>query len=359
MNKQIYKYNISDIIETHFNKISKNKDIILHICIYSITHNNITTDTEYPFIQYLLYKNLDDMGEVLTFPFIKINTSDNVLVKSKEMYTKITKEKQNPLGFLQNDKNIYVFFEYQKDNNIEFLSKKDTWWWALIDEICNNKKVINCNVHNSVYKIFYSNPTLIYLLDENKKPYEIPSVGYYGTPSQLMNYVSTLGIKANVEREFGPFYYFNNFIGSTRRAAWTSNYKKMYIGNENIVNTDGRYKDGGYIRFAMFLGITKVILYRDNSDYHKFISILDKKASTTDSKSNNDKIIKLKNNWVENYDSLIISNIKYKKIDGYYNINKKIILKNFNQFTPLSTHFLNLKTLKNIWDPFYEKYNIL
>ena len=91
MNKQIYKYNISDIIETHFNKISKNKDIILHICIYSITHNNITTDTEYPFIQYLLYKNLDDMGEVLTFPFIKINTSDNVLVKSKEMYTKITK----------------------------------------------------------------------------------------------------------------------------------------------------------------------------------------------------------------------------------------------------------------------------
>ena len=341
-NKEIYK--IKDILDNHFNNVVQDSDIILNICIFNIHYNY-----KFPFLQYLLYKHDD----IITFPFEIIKKNENILLKSKKIYNDIIGENKNPLGFLQNNENVYVFFNNETHtNNMSLKYKKDEWWWTLIDEICNSKKIINFPIHETVYSIFYLNPKLIYLIEDNKK-YEIPTVGYYGTSSNLLNYVATLGIKANVEREFGPFYYFRNFIGSTRRAGWSSNYKKIYMEDNNIVKKNGQYKQGGYVRFALFTGVSKIIMYRKSSKFHNFISYFDNKH-----KENQNEIVKykeninnLKNKWVESYDSLVISNVKYKNLDGYYNLNKEIVIKDFNRFTPLSSHLLDSKTLKELWDP--------
>ena len=350
-------YKIDDILDNHFNNIIQNTNIILNICIFYINYN-----VKLPFLQYLLFKNKDSTNdEVLTFPFKIMKKGENILIQSKKIFKEIIGDEKNPLGFLQNNEQVYVFFHVDMEiNNTSLMYRKNEWWWTLIDEICNSRKLINFPIHQTVYSIFYLNPKLIYLI-ENNKEYEIPIVGYYGTSSNLLNYVTTLGIKASIEREFGPFYYFKNFIGATRRAGWSSNYKKIYIEDTNIVKTNGQYKQGGYVRFALFTGISKIIMYRKSSKFHNFISYFDNKQ-----KENQKEIVKykkninnLKNKWVESYDSLIINNIKYKNIDGYYNLNKAIIIKDFNSFTPLSSHLLDSKTLKELWDPFYKKYNIL
>ena len=364
MKNQSIFYNIHPILETHFNKIPKNIDIILHVCIYTIQKSSSISFTYNPFLKYLLYKHPDKHtthSNMLTFPFIKLNTTNNVLMESKKIFEQITKTSSKPLGFIQNNENVYVFFEYKEENNnVNMLTKKDDWWWALICEMCNSKKVDQFTIHSSVYTIFYKNPTLLYILNSQHKPYEIPTIGYYGITSELLTYVSTLGIKSSSEREFGPYYYFGNFIKATRRAGWSSNYKNIFISNKKITNENGRYKQGGYVRFALFLGITKVILYRKTSEFSWFIGFFDKKTlNEKESKNNIKKLTDIKGKWTNNYDSLIISNIKYKNLSGYFNINKEIILKDFNRFTALSTHLLDKSTLKNIWDPFHEKYNIL
>tara|TARA_B100000900_G_scaffold414854_1_gene442777 strand:+ start:624 stop:1583 length:960 start_codon:yes stop_codon:yes gene_type:complete len=317
---------------------------------------------KYPFIQYYLYKNNNnEHHDLITFPFIKINTSNNILKKSKDLYKELTNNDNKPDGFIQRGKNVYVFFNGNNiDNgciNTTLIQRNDNWWWTLIDEICNSKTVVNFKIHESVYSIFYNYPELIYLIDKKTNTtYEIPTAAYYGTSQNLLNYVSTLGIKANIEREFGPFYYFNNFIGSTRRAGWSSNYKNIYMDNKTLTKNNGEYKEGGYVRFAIFLGNSKVIQYRKNSKFYNFIAYFE----------NNDKkdyykkhIQDLKNKWTKSYDSIVISNIKYKNTDNYYNINKQIILKDYDNFISLSYHMLDTSTLKHLWDPFYEKYNIL
>ena len=65
-----------------------------------------------------------------------------------------------------------------------------------------------------------------------------------------------------------------------------------------------------------------------------------------------------KGKWADKYDSLFIPKIKYKKIDGYYNINPVYIIKDFSQQIPLSIHSLDTKTLKSNWDPFFNKYSL-
>ena len=70
-----------------------------------------------------------------------------------------------------------------------------------------------------------------------------------------------------------------------------------------------------------------------------------------------DKLPRLK--WAKKYDSIIISNYKYKNLEGYYQINSSFVTKSFDSFTSLSYHLIDKKSLKPVWDPFYKNYSIL
>jgi hypothetical protein len=367
MSKNTYFYNIGDNLDTNFKSITQEKDCILHVCLFKIKKTTKTKQVHSPFLMYLLYKHPHDLSgshsNVLTFPFEKITTNQNILMKSREMFKNITGQSSKPLGFIKDCDDIYVFFEHNVDTSHEspMLNKEDIWWWGLIDEICNNNKIVNYDIHDTVYTVFYKNPYLMYLIDRKNNPYEIPTVGYMGSQVELINYISTLGTKSSSVREFGPYYYFDNFIGATRRAGWSTNYRKWIINDENTISSNGKIKNGGFVRFALFLGKNKVILYRNTSDFNWYITFFDTNKEITN-KEKNEYIYKsgeLKGKWTELYDSLTISKIKYKNLSGYFNTNKTHVLKDFNNFIALSTHLLDIKTTKDLWDPFYQKYNIL
>ena len=189
----------------------------------------------------------------------------------------------------------------------------------------------------------------MFLKNKDNKNIQIPTV-YYTETSQLLPFVSIMGIKASSSRTFGPYYYFDDYINCFR-GAWTSNYSKRLIDEKIITDENGLLKSSGFVRFALFTNEPRVVLNRPTDPFYEYIKTLDT------SKKIKGQVAKVK--WAKKYDSIIISNYKYKNIEGYYQINSSFVTKSFDSFTSLSYHLIDKKSLKPVWDPFYKNYSIL
>ena len=116
------------------------------------------------------------------------------------MKKKLIKQLDQPndcLGYIQNSKGLFLFYEIPyKKYKIPLLKKKSQLWWTTIHEICNKKKILNFPIHNSVIKLFYNNSNLMFLKNKNHKNIQIPITVYYTETSKLLPFVSIMGIKA-------------------------------------------------------------------------------------------------------------------------------------------------------------------
>ena len=158
-------------------------------------------------------------------------------------------------------------------------------------------------------------------------------------------------------KQYGPYYYFNNFIGSFRLGAWTSSRQKRKTFGKINTDNNGKYLQGGIIRFAIFLGKSKSILYKKNSFKEEYnINIV--KDNDTYRFLDEKELSKNKGKWANKYDSLVIGRIKFENLSGYFNYNTQYIVKDYVQFTSLSVHQIDNNTLKPLWDPTYKLYNI-
>uniref|UniRef100_A0A6C0C4E8 Uncharacterized protein n=1 Tax=viral metagenome TaxID=1070528 RepID=A0A6C0C4E8_9ZZZZ len=334
-------------LKTNFKNINITNESSINICIYRINNQ----EQHKPFLQYLLYKF--DKPDIISFPFKKIKQKDNPKNIADKLAQKLLNYKIESMGYIiSND----IFYFFYKDNTTLTVSNKfknDKLWWCLIDEICNHNQVLNFPIHKKCYQLFYKNPSLIYL-KKNKRKLDIPIIAYYGDTIELINYIASLGLRASQYRTFGPYYYFSSYIKSIAWGGWTSNYKKRLILNKKITDDNGKYKQGGLIRFALFLDKHYVMLYQKNDLFYKFIDNLNNIDKKSSKKLKNIKLF----DWTNQYNSLVLGNIKYKNLSGYFNINTEYVVKDFNQQIVLSTHEIDTKTLKTNWDPLYKKYLI-
>jgi hypothetical protein len=105
------------------------------LCIYRIN----TKPSTMPFLQYLLFKNREN---VMVFPGFN-GGNGNILAKSSELYeTIIGDDQRHYRGVLRIDDTLHVFYQYIKANNVDLIEnpykpKSDELWWCLMDEICN------------------------------------------------------------------------------------------------------------------------------------------------------------------------------------------------------------------------------
>lgn len=349
MNVQYNITSLKNVID--LNKFKKNDKIF--VCLYKINSNKESL----PFLQYLLYKYPKGINETFIFPFEKYTKNKKPFhIASKLAYSIVNKNQTTYKGFISNDYGHFFFFHYL-DNSIELEIKNRNYelWWALIDEICNKQKIANFSIHKSVYQLFYNFNDLIYLTNDNNDKIEIPIVAYFGGSSQIISYVASIGMRLNAEKAYGSYYYLGSYENSIKDAGWSPNNRIIHYFNKPASNDNGKLFNGGLIRYALFLGNCRTILYRQTDPFYWYFKYLE-------SGNFDDKIKKkadlAKGKWADKYDSLFISKIKYKNIDGYYNINPIYIVKDFSQQIPLSIHSLDINTLKSNWDPFYNKYYI-
>ena len=233
-------YDIS-ILNTKYLKYKQKK---VHICIY-----NIINSVENPFLLYLLFKYPEN--DILAFPNFIVK--EDLLTESKQKFKNITNTHLEPEGYIMCGDDIYIFFYLKIEyKNQTLYDSHNELWWSSIYEICNSRKIMNYSIHNSVPRVFFDNSILIYLLDENKNPYIIPRIGYYGCYHTLLPYVSLLGIKQSRFSPYGNFVYFNNFKRSIKYGGWA--FKGTQTEESKYIKKDkhDRYDKGGIVRFAIF-----------------------------------------------------------------------------------------------------------
>lgn len=337
--KYTISYPIKNILNNEFNKIHDNiKNIV--VCIYRTNTNTNNYFTNYPYLEYLLFKYSSEekqkhLRNTCVFPFIKYNKNKSLLSQANNLTNKITNKNLKTQGFLERNNNIYVFYEISDKNykniTIKYLDSKVELWWTLIDEICNHKKILNFPIHKSVYQLFYINPILIYLRDKNGDQIDIPIVAYQGGYKNMLPSI-VLAIDTLQDSYYHKI--FGSFNYSIRHGGWSENFKKIVLNDKIIADSNGKYIKGGIVRFALFT--------LDND-------------SLINTGNNIQEFKKNTNLWKNNFDSLTIGVIKQNK--KYFSENPHYQIKSYLQKTPLSMHILDMQSLKK-WNPFSNEYRI-
>lgn len=349
-----YKYDLNNVLKTDLNSLNLKPSTFVYACCFRVITSKPNKIIQNPFLEYLLYKypnSNSSHSNLCIFPF-RLLGKDTLNQCKKKIMKDLNYKNIDSLGYIQNSKGIFLFFEIPyKKYKVRLLNKNSQLWWSSIHEICNYRKILNFPIHNSVTNLFLNNSGLIFLKNKNNINIQIPTIAYYTETKQLLPFISIMGIKASSSKTFGPYYHFTNYK-QLFRGAWSSNYKKREINEKNITDENGLLKCPGFVRFAIFTNKERVVLYRPTDPFFNYIKNLDTTKAT-----NKTKIPRIK--WDKNYDSIIVSNFKYKNLSGYFQTNTIFVGKSFDCFTSLSYHHIDKKSLKPNWDPFYDNYTIL
>jgi len=361
-----YIYNIDKICHKNIESLKIKKNRKIYICFYQVLFK-INSSQENPFLQYLLYKypKEDDVNEIVTFPFVKY-TSGNIKSLVKTRIKNITNV-ENPeyKGYIEFNENLFVFFGMENKNYIfKKLQEQNKFWFVNIDEICNQRKIIYYDIHDSVTNLFLNNSELIYLYDKNNNKLEIPTTAYRGDHIDILTYLAVFGQRRSTRSRFGPFYTLGTLNWAIKYAGWSKNYQKHTFQGKAITDNNGKYLKGGIIRYALFLGDLEknYVLINNNKNYFKYLidyQDIDRDLSKTQIEEFQRRKIKETGKWAAHYSSIIIPKIKYKKNSGYFNINTEYIISDSNNKITLSIHEINTKFLPPVWNPLYNNYKLI
>ena len=342
--------------------ITQKKYKFIFFCVYRI----VGDERKEKFLQYLLYKYPTKQKDICTFPFVKYNAQKGVEKQLKNFMSQILQISKimgwNMKGFIESKDNIFVFIKLQSglgefSNQKNEKKREDKLWWALIDEICNQRKILNFPIHKIVTTLFLHNPLIIYLRDTKGKNKPIPRALFYGNAAQMIPFNFVFGPKQeDVEANYGPYYYLGSYKKAIRYGGWSPYYEKEKRRGQLITDANGKWDRGGIARYAVYLGSNiKVILNHplDKETYMPDTQLINKilpfKA----------KIVDPLGIWTLEYTSLYYGQIKIPEIkDGVWRATPGWVTRDFNQQIPLTFHFIDKKTLGINWDSKNDNYYI-
>ena len=362
VDKNYYHYKALDHLDSNIDEyLTKNVVSKIEICGFEIDNSGRA-----PFIKYLFEKDI--LTNMLFFPSEGLNyedlKSESLIIYTKtKLFNLLQLQNYNAYatkiqckGFFVLDGVIKIFYDLTECKvHINDIFESNTMWFCLLDEIINYQHVLNFSIDETITTFFKDNIDFCFLHDKNNVCYEVPSLYYTGKNSSMMlNFTQMFGVSSsNKNSILGPYYYFTDYQTAVKEGCWTVDNKpgKKY-GNVITDNEDGRYKTGGIVRFALFLGKMKQIenFQRDANDMsdtkrerlndlslNQNIEILTMRISDHDGK------------WAETYDSASIGNIELD--NGSHLENTPIIVvKNYDQQIPLSYHYINKSNLKEKYD---------
>jgi hypothetical protein len=319
----------------------------------------INLDGPEPFNTFLLWNNIIENNLVfpkLDIDILSINLNDYILFSSiikcylfsLNIHTNYENFEKNCnfKGIYLYNNSIYVFIDLTKiDIDVSLIYRNSLSWFVLMDEIVNKKNVCNLNIGKEVTNFFLDNNIFLYFKNSNNDQIEIPTVVYSGTHEKLLPFNYLFGkSKDDSNSILGSNYYFTDFTNSVRNGGWSSNYEPEF--RHGVLLTDknsGKYKKGGIVRYAIFLGncLIKENMPNDKIDeselkkmnIDKYYEKLTLRISDYDS------------TWVSSYDSVFLGEIELD--DGrIFQECPMYIIKDFANQIPLSYHIINKNFLK-------------
>ena len=305
--KQEYVYEIFKYLETDYTKLIGK---FVNIVIY-----NINYDISLPFIQFLLVKVRDRLSfyNLKLRPQIKNDIS--ILILQNENNIKIK-------GYTEHNKQYYLFVNITQRPLPSLLNRTQSHWHCIVDEIINYNKVCNFDIDTQVSSFLLSNPDYFLLKNPNTmNNYETPIVVYSGSHVHQVELDGIFGPSKKSELSlFGPHYYFTTYEKAVEMGGWSSNKSNEYKFGKLITESpNGKYIKGGINRYCFFCLNHKVI-NKPKTIYKMPI----------------------------NCDSLYIGKMQIN--ENIYNDSPVWIAKKSTQFTSLSYHELDKKTLGDEWN---------
>lgn len=289
----------------------------------------IITDYIKPYIRYRLCKSSNS----LTFEYY--NTKANEIPKIQDA---------SYIGLHEYEETQYLFFINNKADNVVInITTNDKYYFLLIDDIVNIKSYYDISVAEEVTKFFIKNDQFIYLIDENDVIIEIPISGYRGEYYKKIGLLAGLGVPRSgpsagaARASLGPYFYFGDFKRSLRYASITIDGKPKEVAGEKITILDSPvFTKGGMVKYALFMGNTKVMLnlkndVNDNSRESLILSSHRKFIKDT---------LKLRDtdgNWTAHFDSVIQPKIKIFDRDSGFErqLDAQFVVKSFEQQVPI------------------------
>ena len=297
-----------------------------------------------PYIRFKLYKhkNIDGLG------FKRIKLEQGVIPKIDNAVYE---------GLYEYDGNQYLFFKINtKEHVVNLTTSKDDFYFLIVDDIVNTKKYYDFSLDISVVNFFIKNDKFIFLVDENNAIIETPISGFRGEYYKMVGVLAGLGmVRSGPYASVGPFFYFGNFDRSLRYAVLTVDAKPAEIMGEKITIGDTPlFTKGGIVKYALFLGNSKVLLNLPGDDEDD--SYISNKFAA-DSKFIKDtmKLRDTGGKWTTHYDSIIQPQLKL--FDRVLNIDRilepQFIVKTFEQQIPLDYAYFNTHHIRKNADGLY------
>ena len=334
--KELYRYNADSII---INAVPLLKGMVeVRICLFVVVVGNTT-----PFVEFCLYRDDDDTLRLPTIP-----VGNNTVEEAQVELTKVYSEWKADIGYrgfvVSGDEKILVY-EWKNDtsDSLDTGTISSRWWRVMAAEIVNVRSMLSFPIRDDVCDFFLENSEFLFLRDENDVVYETPSVGYYGSYYKNIAMTSVFGLRREgPTTSLGPYYYFGSYERAMRYAIWSSSRKPMKVDGKLItIDEEGRYDRGGLVRFALFMGKTKVMMGRD-SDMDDQSEISQELAVNNSFIKATMKIRDVDANWVLDFNS--VRHGKYTiKLEGRDPrvLVPQIVVKDYNQQVPLSYYYVN------------------
>lgn len=165
-----FRYPAKNLLDTNKKNIMVSENTTFFICLFSRKINN------FPFIQFLLYKQNIGEKNILSFPYIHFEKNlKHSLEKTNKLLNNITKKSKFE-GFKRKNDDFYIFYSVDDDKIEHTYNKNDYLYWTSMHEIVNRQKLANLDIHYSTVEFFYTYPEFIHCHDNKNKVVDIPIV---------------------------------------------------------------------------------------------------------------------------------------------------------------------------------------
>lgn len=331
--------------------LNKDENLMQNIATTQFIHiipYHINMHCTEPFLEIALIKTLEqDNKDEFTFISFPRVTIKNMKSDCKEIAASIMSGYCNPenvnfSGFLNDNENLYIFYELKIQNNFSTgLFKITPVWFVTIDEIINKRSACNIQINESLSKFFMDFIDLTVLKNENNETIETPSIFYTGTHHKNLKFHSIFAREKLENGIFGNNFYFTDYKNAIKDGGWSANNKPLEFHGKKITeekSENGRFTRGGIIRYAVFLKNSKILFNNVNDSIDE---------------ANPDELTKritdYFGNWANEYDSIFVGRPTLDNGNVFAD-GPLLSVKEYTQFLPLSYHYLNKATLGEIWD---------
>lgn len=303
----------------------------------------IIKNSKKPCLRYRLEKNT----QTLVFETIQLD---------KGMLPNIEQAKY--MGVYEYENTQYCFFLKQEEEYVvSEISNNNKHFYLMVHDIVNLKRHFGFTVANAVAEFFIKNEQFIFLEDENNRLIETPITGYKGDFFRKISIMAGLGVsRSGPYASLGPYYYFGSYDRSLRYAAITMNGKPLdIIGEKLTVGDTPVYTKGGLVKYALFMGSTKVMLNLP-SDPKDTSFESEKLASERKFIFDSLRIRDTNGAWTDQFDSVIQPElIMYDRdLNIERTLDPQFVLKSYDQQLPLEyAYYKTAHITKDLSTGFY------